>query len=156
MKGGASFNTKGFDRVISMRKKALAGIRLTVGIHRGKQNNGTDVAAYAAHNNFGTKNAMGWVLIPARPFMTYSADRIADFVESARFRRLIIRVMRGEISSSQAVKILGEHSKNITRKTIRESALYKPNADITKARKKSSKPLIHSGVMVQTVDWKQA
>jgi hypothetical protein len=36
MRGGAKFETKGFDRVIRQRVNALAGVKLTVGIHRGK------------------------------------------------------------------------------------------------------------------------
>lgn len=55
MRGGAKFETKGFDRAIRQRVKALAGISITVGIHRGKMNEGLDVATYAARNNFGTK-----------------------------------------------------------------------------------------------------
>jgi hypothetical protein len=55
MRGGAKFETKGFDRVIRQRVNALAGVKLTVGIHRGKMNQGVDVALYGAWNNFGTK-----------------------------------------------------------------------------------------------------
>lgn len=36
MRGGARLETKGADRVIRQRIKSLAGIQLTVGIHRGK------------------------------------------------------------------------------------------------------------------------
>lgn len=36
MRGGATLDTKGFDRVLRQRIKGLAGIKLTVGIHRGK------------------------------------------------------------------------------------------------------------------------
>lgn len=48
MRGGAKFETKGFDRVIRQRVNALAGVKLTVGIHRGKMNQGVDVALYGA------------------------------------------------------------------------------------------------------------
>lgn len=48
MRGGAKFETRGADRIIRQRIQSLAGVTLTVGIHRGKMNQGVDVALYGA------------------------------------------------------------------------------------------------------------
>ncbi|NUL35046.1 hypothetical protein [Kosakonia sacchari] len=155
MKGGAKFETNGADRVLRSRFKQLAGISLTVGIHRGTKNKGVDVATYGAMNNAGTKNAMGWELIPKRPFMEFSGDRIARWMESDDYRELLHGVLTGRFTAEQAIHIIGAEAVAITRKTIRDSALYKPNSAITLARKRpQTKPLIHSGVLIQTVNYK--
>lgn len=145
---------RGGDRVISDRIRAAGRIALTVGIHRGKLNKGVDVAMYGAWNNYGTKNAMGWELIPKRPFMDFSADRIFDWMHSAAYQETLMDVMRGSLSVDAAIARIGAAAQAITRKTILDSALYKPNSALTIARKKSSKPLRDSGVMVQYVNFK--
>ncbi|WP_234113403.1 hypothetical protein [Citrobacter freundii] len=154
MRGGAKFETSGVDRVIRQRIQSLAGVTLTVGIHRGKTNKGVDVAMYGAWNNFGTKNAMGWELIPERPFMRFASDRIADWMRSDAYKEVLRDVARGRITPQQAIARIGAQTVAITRKTIADSALYRPNSDITIARKGSTKPLIHSGVLIQTVNYK--
>ncbi|HIE3805716.1 hypothetical protein [Klebsiella pneumoniae] len=155
MRGGAKFETKGFDRVIRQRVKALAGISITVGIHRGKMNEGMDIATYAAWNNFGTKNAMGWELIPARPFMKYSSDYIAEWMKSSQYKELMSNIISGRLTPKQAIAIIGDKAMKITKATIKEKSLYKPNTPETIARKKGkSTPLVDSGVMGQTVTYK--
>lgn len=156
MRGGAKLETNGADRLIRQRVKALAGVTLTAGIHRGKTNKGVDVALYGAWNNFGTKNAMGWELIPKREFMKFSSDRIADWMRTSAYREVLRNVAQGRITPQQAIAIIGAQAVAITRKTIRDSALYRPNSDITIARKGSSKPLIHSGVLIQTVNYRSS
>ncbi|MFZ5128850.1 hypothetical protein ACV8TN_05550 [Citrobacter freundii] len=155
MRGGAKFETRGADRVIRQRIKALAGISLTVGIHRGKTNKGVDVATYAAWNNFGTKNAMGWELIPARPFMTYSSDYIAEWMKTAAYKELIGDVIQGRITVQQAIVRIGTKAVQTTRQTIKTKSLYKPNTPETIARKNGkSTPLVNDGVMGNTVSYK--
>lgn len=154
MRGGAKFETRGADRVIRQRIQSLAGVTLTVGIHRGKTNQGVDVATYGAWNNFGTKNAMGWELIPERPFMKFASDRIADWMRTDAYKEVLRDVARGRITPQQAITRIGAQAVAITSKTIADSALYRPNSDITIARKGSTKPLINSGVLIQTVNYK--
>lgn len=154
MRGGAKFETRGADRLIRQRIQSLAGVTLTVGIHRGKTNQGVDVATYGAWNNFGTKNAMGWELIPERPFMKFASDRIADWMRTDAYKEVLRDVARGRITPQQAIARIGAQAVAITSKTIADSALYRPNSDITIARKGSTKPLINSGVLIQTVNYK--
>ncbi|EML7082554.1 TPA: hypothetical protein ACM22U_000189 [Klebsiella pneumoniae] len=136
MRGGAKFETKGFDRVIRQRVNALAGISITVGIHRGKMNEGLDVATYAAWNNFGTKNAMGWELIPARPFMMYASRRIAGWMQGQEYRQLLASVIDGSRTAQQVATIIGMKSSLMTNQVMHASNLYKPNSPETIARKK--------------------
>lgn len=154
MRGGATITGRRGDRVFRDRITALRDVSLTVGLHRGKLNKGVDVATYGAWNNYGTKNAMGWELIPKRQFMMFAADRIFDWMHSAHYREILRDVMLGNISAETAIARIGSQAVAITRKTILDSALYKPNSPETIKRKKSSKPLVHSGVMVQYVNFK--
>lgn len=144
MRGGARLETHGFNRVIRQRVKSLAGISVTVGIHRGKQHDGVDVATYAAWNNFGTKNAMGWELIPARPFMTYSANRIAGWMNSAAYQQTIQQVISGRKTASQAAEYIGYEASKMTRRVLMTATLYKPNSKVTIARKGSGKQVLEN------------
>lgn len=148
MKGGAQFNTQGFDRVIRKNITALAGIKLKVGIQKGAMATGGGlVAEYAAANNFGTKNGR----IPSRPFMTYSADRIADWMDAAAFYEVVNDVISGKITADMAATRIGARAVDITRRTIRDSALYKPNAAMTVKRKGHARPLQDSMSMFRNV-----
>lgn len=154
MKGGAQFNTMGFDRVIRKNISELAGITLKVGIQKGATATGGGlIAPYAAANNFGTKDGR----IPARPFMTYSADRIADWMETAAFYNLVNAVISGKITAAAAVIAIGKTATHITKKTIQDSTLYAENTPRTlelKRRKKyGSKPLLASESMFRNVKY---
>lgn len=152
MKGGAQFNTQGFDRVIRKNITALAGIKLKVGIQKGATATGGGlIAPYAANNNFGTKTKSGAQKIPSRPFMTYSADRIADWMESAAFYEVVNDVITGKITADMAAARIGMRAVDITRRTIRDSALYKPNAAMTIKRKGHARPLQDSMSMFRNV-----
>lgn len=156
MKGGATFVTRGFDRKITKRVQALAGIKIKVGIQRGATDDkGGLIAPYAAMNQFGTTNAMGWELIPARPFMTFSADRIADWMDSQEFNRIIALVVSGKKPVNFAVTAISQKAVLITKNTIRDSELYKPNSDRTLADKRKrgrgEKPLLDSTSMLNAV-----
>lgn len=155
MRGGAKLNTAAFDRIMRRAAKVRA-VKITVGIHRGETDKkGSDVAVYAAANNAGvTKN--GKIRIPARPFMSYSADEIAKFLHTTKCTRLLFRYIKGEITANQLQTIIGKESVRLTKKTILDSALYKENADITKKRKGSSKPLVMTGIMSgRALTWKK-
>ncbi|WFZ22215.1 hypothetical protein NFK58_12945 [Citrobacter portucalensis] len=152
MKGGAQFNTQGFDRVIRKNITALAGIKLKVGIQKGATATGGGlIAPYAANNNFGTKTKSGKTKIPSRPFMTYSADRIADWMETAAFYEVVNDVIAGKITAAMAVRRIGSKAVDITKRTIRDSALYKPNAPTTIMRKGHTRQLQDSMSMFRNV-----
>ncbi|KKY64152.1 hypothetical protein [Klebsiella aerogenes] len=152
MKGGAKFNTNGFDRVIRQNISVLAGIQLKVGIQKGATATGGGlIAPYAANNNFGTKTKQGKTKIPRRPFMTYSADRIADWMKTAAFYEVVNDVITGKISADMAATRIGTKAVDITKRTIRDSALYKPNAPTTIMQKGHARPLQDSMSMFRNV-----
>ncbi|EBX6498116.1 hypothetical protein DSS19_24295 [Salmonella enterica subsp. enterica serovar Abony] len=144
MRGGAKLETHGFNRVIRQRVKSLAGVSVTVGIHRGKKHEGGDVATYAAWNNFGTKNAMGWELIPARPFMTYSANRISGWMNSAAYQQNIKQVVSGKKTATQVAEYIGYEASKMTRRVLMTATLYKPNSEVTIARKGNGKQVLEN------------
>lgn len=154
MKGGASLNRRGFDALVTRAQKNVGGIRLTVGVHRGTQNKSTDIALYAAANNFGVKKN-GVERIPSRPFMTYSADRIAKYLKSAKYENLVAKLVKGEITRDAFMRIVGDAVRALTVATIRDSSLYAKNAKSTIARKGSSVPLIKDSFMVGAITWRK-
>lgn len=152
MKGGAKFNTNGFDRVIRQNISALAGIKIKVGVQKGSRATGGGlVAPYAAANNFGTKNGR----IPSRPFMTYSADRMADWMQTAAFYAVVNDVITGKITADMAASRIGDRVVHITKKTIKESALYKPNTaytlEIKRKNKQGDRPLLATESLYRSI-----
>lgn len=154
MKGGAKLDSTAFDRIVARAAKVRT-VKITVGIHRGeKDKNGKDVALYASANNSGVEKN-GVIKIPKRPFMVYSADEIKKFLHSTKCNRLLFRYIKGELTAEQLEKIIGTQAVNLTRKTILDSTLYAPNAEMTIKRKKSSKPLVMTGIMAgRALTWK--
>jgi len=104
---------------------------------------GKSMPQIAAENEFGTKTT------PARPFMRTSFDENRD---------LLVRVIDGEydkvVDGTSTVKkslnAIGLLGVDLIQQKIR-SIYQPPNSPRTIARKKSSKPLIDFGQMVQSV-----
>lgn len=157
MKGGATFNTKGADAILTMGKRLakLRGMTVKVGVQKGATGKeGQLIAPYAAHNNFGTKNAMGGVLIPARPFMTLSAKGIKEWMGSRAFAEAVSKLNAGKMTPEGLAHLIGTQAKTITEQAIRNGD-YKENHPITLARKKAkgqgSKPLIATESLVKNI-----
>lgn len=158
MKGGATFNTQGLDAILTMGKRLekLRGITIKVGVQKGATDaKGGLIATYAAHNNFGTSNAMGGVLIPARPFMVYSAKGIKEWMEGPAFSDAIRRLNTGKLTPEQVAHRIGVAATKITQDTIKKSELYQENSEITLARKRAKnqgdKPLQASMSMYKAI-----
>lgn len=158
MKGGATFNTHGLDAVLSMGKRLqkLSGMTVKVGIQKGATDDkGGLIATYAAHNNFGTENAMGGVLIPARPFMVFSAKGIQKWMNSAEFTEAIFRLNTGKMTPSQVAHLIGVRATQITKENILKSDQYVENSGPTlerkRAKKQGDKPLLASRSMYKAV-----
>lgn len=156
MKGGATFDTSGLDAIIKGGRglAKLKGATIKVGVQKGATDEkGGLIAPYAAHNNFGTKNAMGGVLIPARPFMVYSAQGIQKWMRSREFIDAVSRMNAGKMTPEQILKLIGLRATEITEDKINNPApnVYAPNKPSTLARKKGSKPLIDSESLVNSI-----
>lgn len=125
----------------------LDGKQVRVGFQRGDaaDDNGVDMVDIAAWNELGTSHA------PSRPFLRKSVDdnhsRITSF-----FRGQIKRMMLENASADEILKQIGIFQKGLIQKTILDGD-FEPNAPSTIARKGSSKPLIDTGRMMQSVNF---
>lgn len=104
---------------------------------------GKSMPQIAAENEFGTKN------IPARSFMRTSFDENRD-----RISRIIAteydKIIDGQSTVRKSLNLIGLYGVDLIQTKIR-SIYTPPNSPRTIAIKKSSKPLIDFGQMIQSV-----
>jgi len=105
--------------------------------------NMADVAEIAAYNEFGTKR------IPARPFFRPAFDEAKEKLKELQVLA-INNILSGKWSVAIGVGRIGEFMASQIRKKIRE-VKTPPLHPMTIARKKSTKPLIDTGQMIQNV-----
>lgn len=108
-----------------------------------RKQGGHSMAQIAFENEFGTKN------IPARSFMRTSFDENRD-----RISRIIAteydKIIDGESTVRKSLNLIGLYGVDLIQTKIR-SIHTPPNSPRTIAIKKSSKPLIDFGQMIQSV-----
>ena len=126
--------------------KELADKEVRVGFQQGKttEEDGTDVCDIAAWNELGTVN------MPSRPFLRMSVDDNSDKINSfmSAQKRSIIN---GESAGRILMKI-GIFQIDLIQEKITEGS-FAPNAPSTIKAKGSSKPLIDTGRMRQSVNF---
>lgn len=110
----------------------------------------------AIYNEFGTRGGAsggGWGgPIPERPFMRNAArNNAAKYLKIAADQ--VIPVLTGKVSLRGFLSKLGELGKQDIQNEI-TSLSSPPNSPVTIALKGSSKPLIDTGEMRQSVTWK--
>jgi len=128
----------------------------------------SEVASVAMFHEFGTKQtvtpkqagylgAMGLhvkpgktLVTPARPFMSTSFDEAQSDLNILR-NKLYIAIVKGKTTTILALKIMGEFMTARTKKKIKEIK-SPPLHPFTIANKKSSKPLIDTGQMINSVN----
>lgn len=126
--------------------KELAEKEVRVGFQHGKatEEDGTDICDIAAWNELGT------VHIPARPFLRQSVDdnlsKINSFLQEKKND-----LVRGT-SAEQILKEIGIFQKDLIQEKITNGS-FAPNAPSTVKKKGSSKPLIDTGRMRQSVNY---
>lgn len=105
----------------------------------------SEVAQVAVWNEFGTDK------IPSRPFFrnAINGNREKIFEMAGKFSDL---AMVGKITVEQAFENLGLYMQSIIRKSIR-SNIAPPNAKSIERAKNSSKTLIDSGQMINSVTY---
>ena len=135
-------------------EKAVAEPRqVKVGFPAGKAPGG--VIQIAIWNHFGTAGGAsggGWGgPVPARPFIT-----VAMFKGRGQIRALTRKIAQAAIKTGAPLKtglqMLGEAGKNRIQDQIAAN-MPPPNSPVTVARKGSSRTLIDSGRMRQSVTW---
>jgi HK97 gp10 family phage protein len=108
-----------------------------------KKEPGKSMAQIAAENEFGTTN------IPARPFMRTSFDenlqRISNAISSE-----YDKIIDGQSTVKRSLNLIGLFMTDLIQQKIR-AIQTPPNSKRTIAIKRSSKPLIDFGQMIQSV-----
>lgn len=107
---------------------------------------GLSMAQIAAENEFGTK------IIPARPFMSTSFDENKALINKA-IQGEYNKILDGQRATEQSLGLIGQLMTKLIVQKIR-AIVSPPNSPRTIAIKKSSKPLIDFGQMVQSVRYK--
>ena len=124
----------------------LSKLEVRVGFQAGEaqEEDGTDICEVAAYNELGTEH------IPARPFLRKSVDENANKINS--FMKAKVRDLTQGVTGEQVLKEIGIFQKDLIQEKI-TSGGFAPNADSTIAKKGSSKPLIDTGRMRQSVNY---
>jgi hypothetical protein len=138
----------GFSQILKSLK-ALKNKQLHVGILEGSgdNENGELIADYACANEYGTEH------IPARSFMRSTFDEKNTDWNKA-LNGVAERVVGGEsIDVERAVGLVGEQVVNDIKEKI-SSNVPPPLKEATRARKKSSKTLIDTGIMHNSINFK--
>ena len=112
---------------------------------------GTPLIDVAVYNNYGTFNKDGSVHIPPRPFMDVGGLNAS--LETKKMRQVLLkRVREGKIKMVVAADMIGAKAAAIMKRTIRDFD-DPPNAPATIKKKKSSNPLVDTGLLMQSVTW---
>jgi hypothetical protein len=137
-----------FAGLQALAKRLRAGTAsVLVGVPAGKtEADGTSIAEIAAWNEFGTATA------PERP----AFRRLGEARHRADFIRLnaanLIRIAEGRMTEEAALGQLGAVAAGKVKQEIADGD-FVPNAPSTIAAKGSSKPLIDSGQLRQSITW---
>ena len=137
---------KALDR---LRQRLVGDNRVVnVGVPEGKrEEDGTPVAMIAAVHEFGSPSQG----IPERPFLRVAVQRNRQ--KYVRLNRInLVKMLRGQATVDQALRQLGEMAKGDVQTEIR-SGDFAPLKPATIKRKGSSRPLIDTGQMVQSIAW---
>ena len=107
------------------------------------ENEGVSIAEYAAFNEFGTRT------IPERPFMRKTFDdNLANY--NKLIERLFKGMLGGKLNAKMAFSILGQQTEDDMKNTIMTGS-FTPNSAYTVAKKGSSRPLIDTGTMRNSI-----
>lgn len=125
----------------------LKKLQVRVGFQHGEEtdeDSGADLADVAMWNELGTAHS------PPRPFLRQSIDNNVSRV-NAMCKAQLRAVAQGK-TAKDALQAIGSMQKALVQDTIRNGD-FEPNAPSTIKKKKSSKPLIDSGRMRQSVNF---
>jgi hypothetical protein len=116
---------------------------------------GATLAGIASRNELGvlgppvSQHGSGKWFIPPRPFVRGFADGKRELIAKT-MERLGKLVTDGKLDADTAIKRLGEYGQSGVKSYLRNGP-FTPNSDSTIARKKSSKPLIDTGTLRNSI-----
>lgn len=150
-----SFETNGGEAAVFVGYLRSSGVYKEPARNKGKKSEGLTVAQIAAIHEFGATVKNGWgkgiqITIPERSFMRSSIDANADKLETL-LSKVTGQVAEGKMSKEKALRLAGEFVKAKMVAKI-NSGVPPPLSEYTKAQKKSSKPLIDTGQLKNSID----
>lgn len=124
----------------------LADKEVRIGFQHGEasEDDGTDICDIAAWNELGTEH------IPSRPFLRKSVDENEGKIN--QFLQAEARSLASGKTAETLLNEIGNFQKSLVQEKITEGS-FAPNAESTIRRKGSSKPLIDTGRMRQSVNY---
>lgn len=137
-------NNKGLEKELAlMQKMANASVKIGIQSDAGKhKKSGVDVVDIAIWNEFGTDE------IPSRPFIRQCFADNQEAV-SRRLRQVVNRVAKGGDLKNELSR-MGQWYENKQKHTLKKYP-WEPNSKATKKRKKSSRPLIDTAQLVNSI-----
>lgn len=137
------------DRDLGLKRfvrelNSSSNVFVTVGVHEGERNSeGLNIAEYGAYNEFGTSK------IPERSFMRSTFDEKQSKIK-ADMDNQFARLIEGKNTLYRSMAYVGDrHQQDIQAKI--KSGIDPANAGSTIASKGSSKTLIDTGALVQSI-----
>lgn len=140
----------GYAKIMREMHK-LGRMTVTVGIQSdaSSDEDGVQIVEKAFWNEYGTQNEDGTSRIPERSFIRASFDENRTDIDKT-IDRLWNGVMDGKLNAARAGAILGQHHEDQVKRYVRTGS-FTENAASTIAAKGSSKPLIDTSEMVNSI-----
>ena len=140
---------KGMEKIREEIAK-LKCLGVKAGIVEGAGNvDGIAIAQYAAYNEFGVPGKTKKWDIPPRPFIRGWLENHASEIKTMQ-EKLFKQVSDGKMSATMAMQRLGQFAQDGIKKYI-VGGVFEPNAETTIRQKGSSRPLIDTGTMRNSV-----
>lgn len=148
MRAVVSKKGKGLERLLAMAKEMERKPHVKVGVLGSSASTSPSLtnAELAAIHEFGAPAAG----IPSRPFLRSTFDAKKDAWNSL-MARLVAKVVAGRLSVTDALEIVGQRAAGDVRNRITAGTNFVPNKAATIRRKGSSKPLIDSARLLQSI-----
>jgi len=140
---------KGMDE-IRKQLAALGKMGVKVGVVEGSGSvDGVSIAQYGAYNEYGVPGKKQKWAIPPRPFIRGFVENNSGEIKAAQ-EKILKLVSEGKITADTAIKRLGQFAQDGIKRYIK-SGDFVPNAESTKKRKGSSRPLIDTGTLLNSI-----
>jgi hypothetical protein len=150
-RGGHTDTDMGLNNILKEIDK-LKNCSVKVGVTQDKgaamTEDGVTVATYAAYNEFGVRKH-GKQVIPSRPFIRGWIDSKREQL-AKRIEKLYGQVSDGKMFAEIAIRELGQFGESGIKSFIRNGP-FEPNADSTVRAKGSSRPLIDTGTLRNSI-----
>jgi len=147
--GGIRDTDKGMEEI---RKQiaALSQLSVKVGIIEGSgSKKGVSIAEYAAYNEYGVPGKKKKWQIPPRPFIRGFIENESEAIKATQ-EKLYKLVSEGKMDAATAIARLGQFAQDGIKRYI-IGGDFEPNAELTVQRKGSSRPLIDTGTMRNSI-----